>query len=583
MRCPFGIRKITPVLDDPETGEERLAFEVNGRRIFLRGACWAPLQGMTHCWDRAQAASLFDLALHAEMNVFRVWGGGLAPPEPFYEMCDRQGILVWQDFMFGYSMHPDDDPAFVAECRSEIEDVVRRLRNHASLLLWCGGNENHMGWDFTYGTVPVFGQRLFGEIMPHICAELDPDRLFHASSPHGGPVPNWPLAGDWHDYTTLTFSPQASVPLFATEIGRASAPSVGSMRRYMSEDELWPEGYDPRIRVPGKPAWPPMWQYRSVDGSWDKIGAVETYCDPASAEDLVRVLGTAHGEYLFDRVARHRRGVPDGSCTDTVLRADETALQDERDLRDAIAYVGEVMAAEEGLVEENETNGTSVNRRCWGTMIWRLNDPWPILYWSVVDAYNEPKIPYYFLRRAYAPVLISFERTPDAIAAWVVNDGAETVAGTLTVRHARFTGEIRAVLEVQVALRPGESRRCIDVTPFGPINLRSEFLWATLTTPRGESVTGFLLTGERYLHLPDATLTVRPVAGGVVVETDVFARQVSLTMADATGATFEDNFFDLVPGQSRPIAVLRAAGGTKLRVSALNAAVTTIDWQDPGS
>jgi beta-mannosidase len=279
-----------------------------------------------------------------------------------------------------------------------------------------------------------------------------------------------------------------------------------------------------------------------VDRSWDKIGAIEAYCDPVTAEDLVRVLGTAHGAYLAERVTRHRRGVPDGA----------------------------------------EMTHPLNDRRCWGTTIWRLNDPWPILYWSAVDAYGEPKIPYYYLRRAYAPVLVAFERTPDVITTWVVNDGPVPIAGTLTLRRARFDGEIKGTLTAEVAANPGEALRCLEATPLGPINLRTECLWATLTTPDQTLDAAYLLIGERYLHLPAAHISVRPVAGGVELTTDVFARQVTLAMsggsAAPTGAVFEDNFFDMVPGETRRVAVLRDAGGAALRIHAVNAAPVELGW-----
>ncbi|MHC4654401.1 MAG: glycoside hydrolase family 2 protein [Planctomycetota bacterium] len=359
----FGIRDVQPVLEDPQTGEKRFRFDINGRPIFMRGACWAPLEGMTHCWDSERAARLLDLLEHGRMNVLRIWGEGNIPPRRFYDECDKRGIFIWQDFMFGYNMHPSGEPEFDENCRAEIEGMIRMLRNHPCILLWAGGNENHMGWDFSRGSKPTIGLELFHEIMPQACAKLDPDRLFHPSSPYGGKVPNWPLEGDWHDYTTLKFAPEASVPLYASEVGRASAPSLSSMKLFLSDEDLWPQGYSPAIRTPGRAAWPPMWQYRSVGGSWDKVGRVGEYCDPSNAEELIRVLGMAHGEYLRDRVERERRGVPDG-----------------------------------------KSDG---NRRCWGNMIWRLNDSWPIIYWSAIDYYLEPKIPFYFLRRAYDPILIS--------------------------------------------------------------------------------------------------------------------------------------------------------------------------------
>jgi beta-mannosidase len=209
-------------------------------------------------------------------------------------------------------------------------------------------------------------------------------------------------------------------------------------------------------------------------------------------------------------------------------------------------------------------------------MIWRLNDPWPILYWSVVDAYGEPKIPYYFLRRAYLPLLISFEQTADTIAVWVTNDGPVPVTGHLTVRRARFTGEIRSELSTGINVTPGASRRLLDLTPFGPINLRSEFLWAELRTPSATYRASHLLIAERYLHLPKATLEVHRVDGGVEVSTDHFARQVTLewdlARPGVRGAVFADNYFDLVPGSRRAIAILGEVGSGTPAVRALNAA-----------
>lgn len=518
-----GIREVKAVLEDPASGEKRFRFDVNGRPIYMLGADWAPVEGMTHAWDGQRARTLLDLAGHGRMNVIRVWGEGHVPPREFYDECDRRGIFIWQDFMFGYGLHPADDPAFLENARAEIEDMIVRLRNHPCLLLWVGGNENHMGADFG-GIRTLAGSGLFNETMPEAVKRLDPDRHFHPSSPFGGPAPNWPLEGDWHDYTTLTFSPEASVPAYSSEVGRASAPPLNSMKRFLSPEELWPAGHDARVRVPGKPAWPPMWQYRSVGGSWDKVGPVEQYPDPVSAEDLIRVLGTAHGEYLRQRVERQRRGVPDGA--------------------------------------------PAGNRRNWGNMVWRLNDSWPILYWSVIDYYLEPKIPFYFLRRAYDPVLVSFERTPDRIFAWVTNDSMEPVSGTLVVRRERFDGTERGQLKADVQLAPGEAKRCLDLTEFGPVSLRTEFLRASFA---GRDVTQ-LLTGERYLHLPDAKLTARRNGDRIEIATDAFARQVKLEFEEVSGAVFEDNFFDLPAGGSRNVRILNSAGGKRLRVVALNAA-----------
>jgi hypothetical protein len=244
-----GIRDVRVVLSDPATGEKRFRFDINGRPIAMRGAGCTLVEGLTHCWPRDRANRLLDLAEHARMNIIRLWTEGYVPPREFYEECDHRGIFIWQDFMFGYGMHPSGLPDYDANCRAEVEGMVRRVRNHACVLLWGGGNENHMGVDFA-GTKTNIGQELFGRIMPEVCARLDPTRYFHPSSPYGGPVPNWPLEGDFHDYTAESFSPEASVPAFTSEVGRVTAPSLANMRRFLSEEEIWPQGFDPAVRTP---------------------------------------------------------------------------------------------------------------------------------------------------------------------------------------------------------------------------------------------------------------------------------------------------------------------------------------------
>jgi beta-mannosidase len=521
-KTTFGIRQIKPVLADAATGEKRFRFDINGRPIFLRGANWVPVEGITHVWQPQRAMRLLDMAEQANMNILRVWGEGVIPPQSFYDECDRRGILIWQDFMFGYYEHDPADKGFLDNCQAEIENTLRRLRNHPSILLWCGGNEQYL-WSPTANVSPP-KRTIFEQMMPEACKRLDPTRLFHTSSPYGGsPTGNWPLEGDWHDYTTINFTPEASVPLFGSEVLRVSVPPLGSMRRFLSQEDLWPKDFNPAIRKPGQPAWPPAWTYHSTGiATWDRVGAIQEYCDPASAEDLIRVIGTAHGEYLRDRIERQRRGVPDG--------------------------------------------GAVGNRRCWGNIVWRLNDSWPMIYSSVIDYYLEPKIAYDFLRRAYAPVLVSFDRTADRICVWVINDSIEPVSGQLVAQRLGFDGKLRAKMEADVSVGAGQAKRCVILTELGEISLRSEFLHASFA---GQEAT-CLLIGERYLHLPEAHLNARVAGNRIEVTTDAFARQVTLQGDGTNGVVFEDNHFDLLPGPMRVVKVQAPAGSGRIVVSATN-------------
>ena len=363
----IGIREVRLITKDEKTGEARFGFKINGQLIFMRGACWAPLEGMTYVWDNQRAAKLLDIFQSGNMNFMRVWGVGSLPDDWFYDECDRRGILVWQEFMTGNGMNfPLHYKEFKENFRTEITDNIKRFRNHPSIIIWCGGNEHYLGQKVIVANKnEPLGRELFEEIMPELVKKHDPDRIFHPSSPWGGEEwhnGNSPHEGDWHDYSVIRFLPQSTVPLFTTEVCMVSPYSVNSMRKYMSEEELWPEGFSFKIDKPGKIAWPEAWEYHTTGNSWQKLGRIQDYLDIQNVEDLCRVSGTAHGEYLKERYERQRRGVVDG-----------------------------------------QPDG---NRRSWGAATWRLNDPWPMIYMSVVDYYLEPKIPFYFLKRACEPVLI---------------------------------------------------------------------------------------------------------------------------------------------------------------------------------
>ncbi|PJJ62087.1 beta-mannosidase [Compostimonas suwonensis] len=531
----FGLRTISLDTDDAATGEERFRFSVNGTPIYMMGANWIPVEGITNAWRGDRARRLLDLAEEAGMNLLRVWGGGLVPDDEFYEECDHRGILVWQDFMFGYGVYPADQPAFIARVSEEARAQVRRLRNHPCVLVWVGGNENFFAWDLEFGE-PSFGQQLFAEVLPAICAELDPSRPMHVNSPWGGgPYSNWPLSGDWHDDSTLKYSYKSSVPTFTAELGRVSTPSLQSMRRFMSEDELWPADFDPAVSRPGLIAWPEMWSHRAPGGAWERIGRIEDFCEPAGPGDLIRSLGIAHGEYLRASVERHRRGRPNGD--------------------------------------------RGATRRSWGDIVWRLNDTWPTIYWSVIDSYLQPKIAFHYLRRAFDPVLVSFEQTPDDLGVWVTNDSTDAVDGELALERLRFDGTVIGRLAVPVSVAPGQSLRVADAAPLGPVFVRDELLRARF---RGRDVT-WIFTGERYLNLLDAALDVTLDGDELVVTTDRYARQVVLDFDESLPISVSDNYFDLAPGGRAVVGVSGRADGDRIRVSALNASEREVGAQESGA
>jgi beta-mannosidase len=524
----LGIRDIKMELKDEKSGDARFGFRINGKLIFMNGACWAPLDGFTHVWNEGRANKLLDMMKRGNLNCLRVWGEGNIPDESFFEKCDRDGIILWMEFMTASGLRfPLDKPWYLSNIRAEIEDEVKRLRNYTSIAIWCGGNEHYLGYTSNSNdlTIPL-GRELFQKIMPEIVGKYDPQRYFHPSSPWGGenwPTGNYPLEGDWHDYWTYRFLPKATVPLFSSEVCQVSPYSLHNMKRFIPEEELWPKGIDFSIDKPGKVAWPDGWQKHTAASGWEKTGNIQDYCDIKSAADACRVFGTAHGEYLRNRYEEQRRGTPDGN--------------------------------------------PDGKRRSWGALIWRLNDTWPIIYMSVVDYFLEPKIPYYFLKRACEPVLVTFEQTPEEICTWVVNDSAKPLNDSLFVELWTFDGKMKKRIARKVNLPSGESNRIVDLTnEFHEIWKREEFLVARL----GNQVVSHLLWPERGLKLKDGDISATVSGDEIVLSSQVFIKDVELYLKETSGAIFSDNFFNLIPGESKRIKIIDRQGGKSLEIKGVN-------------
>jgi hypothetical protein len=192
-----------------------------------------------------------------------------------------------------------------------------------------------------------------------------------------------------------------------------------------------------------------------------------------------------------------------------------------------------------------------------------------MIYMSVIDYYLEPKIPYYFLKRACSPVLVSFEITAERICAWIINDSPGAVSDSLIVELKTFSGILRKRLATKVELKTGESKRIADLTSFGEIVKRSEFL----TGRFGNQTVTQLLWPEKFLLLPEAELKIAKTSEGFYLSCDKFVKDVELIIPGTSGAVFEDNYFNLLPGEKKFIKIIDSAGGKSLRVKGINSDV----------
>lgn len=491
-------------------------FLINGHPLKLWGANLAQADTVSGCYHRDRMEELLRLAETAHFNCLRVWGESEILPEEFYEECDSRGIMLWQDFYLGFNMYSEEDKMLTL-CRREAETLVDRLKSHSSILLWCGGNEVPLSRDYQYPGSYCYGEPIFREIYPEVCARLDPGRYYHPNSPYGGAYANDPAGGDTHGYTHLWYVPQAAYPVFLSENCRVSTPVMRTMKRMMEPQELWPEGYRGQNTKRVRRAWPQTWEKHNSNQGVIKLGPVEHYYDADDAESMIYNIGAAHCEYIKKDVERFRRG--------------KTAREPE----------GE--------------------RKTKGHILWKFNNCSNMISYGVVDYFNEPQMAYYALKRAYEPVQVSFD-IGDRISVWLVNDTMERLRGSLEASLFSLSQNRRtAGLTRTFELMPDESRLITFLDEFGQFR-RENVLLARVTDENGRPLAENVdyVDIERHLDFPQNTgLKVWQEEDALVLTTERFARCVELTGeedGDEFGWLFEDNYFDLSPGTEKRVRIL---------------------------
>jgi beta-mannosidase len=247
-----GIRLVELVQEPQPSGATSFFFRCNGRDIFITGLNWTPLDAIFARITPEKTTKALELIAELGCNMVRVWGGGIYDGPHFYDECDRLGILVWQDFMMACGWYPQTDE-FGKVLATEARQVVRDLRNHPSIAIWAGDNEN----DAFYPEL-VKDNRMTRQVLAGVCDELDPDRPYVPSSPYSpsGGDPNGATDGDWHGYAhgedyhvDWIWNLKAR---FVSEFGHLSLPSLDLIRKYFPAGTEWP--------LTG-----PVWRYHSAD------------------------------------------------------------------------------------------------------------------------------------------------------------------------------------------------------------------------------------------------------------------------------------------------------------------------------
>jgi beta-mannosidase len=528
----LGFRALTL---DTRGGDFALA--VNGVPVFARGACWTPLDPVSLQATPAALAAAVAQARAAGMNMLRLSGAMVPEDEPFFDACDAEGVLVWQDFMFASMDYPEDDPAFAAAVAVEARQALDRLQARPSLAVLCGNSEGEQQAAM-WGAPPAsWSPRLFHETLPALAAELCPDVPYVPSSTHGGAFPHQASQGPTSYYGVgaylrpLEDARRAEVRFASECLAFANVPEPRGLRAL-------PGGEGARVHHPGWKARTP----RDLGAGWDFDDVRDHYVRELFGVDPLRVRYADHDRYL--------------------------AL--------GRAAVGEVMAA----VFAEWRRGRST---CRGGLVWFLRDLWPGAGWGVIDASGAPKSAYHYLRRALAPVAVALsDEGGNGLVAHVVNERPEPLAAVLEVAlHRGETPGARGQRALTVAARAAVEIPVVALLEgfvdagyayrFGPPP--ADVVVATLRAAEG----GALLS--QAFHFPlghpaqrerDLGLSAEVRADGDAITVTVRSRRLAQAVfLDAEGFAFADNHFHVAPGGERVVAARRVAGAGPLRGTAL--------------
>jgi beta-mannosidase len=504
----FGIRQIELVQQKDSTGES-FYFKINGKPFFTKGANYIPQDNFPSRVTHEKYKKTIQSAVDANMNMLRVWGGGIYENDEFYNFCDEKGILVWQDFMFACNMYPGDK-AFMENVRQEATQNVKRLRNHPCLALWCGNNEIDEGW-LNWGWQKSLGYsdsdsteiwnnylKIFEEILPQTVLTYSPYTPYIPSSPRIGWGHEEALAeGDMH-YWGVWWGEEPfeiyeeKVGRFISEYGFQGFPDLRTLDSYLSQSEMNLQSSALKNHQKHPRGMELIQTYMERD-----------YKVPDNFENYAYVSQLVQAYGIKKAIEAHRRAMP----------------------------------------------------RCMGTLYWQLNDCWPVISWSSVDYYNRWKALHYFVREAYKEMLISFEENNGQVEVYIISDLQKDTPATLNLQVIDFSGTVKWQTEKQVSIS-GTSSKIYSKVDVKKFSKSDHLLVASLIASDSivaENLCYFLPPLELNLPQVKITKSIEPANNGYLIKltADNLAKNVFLSI-DQDGF-FSDNYFDLLPGETRNI------------------------------
>lgn len=512
-----GLRTIEVVSQSDEKGKS-FYFKVNGKPVFIKGANYIPQDNFLPRVTKDRYEHVINTAVSSNMNMLRVWGGGIYENDVFYDLCDEKGLLVWQDFMFACTMVAPLENVkmnIIAEAKYN----VKRLRNHCSIALWCGNNEatqfmNEKFWGHTKDnfktqkdSASVFNtyDEVFHTVLPGILKVYDDEKFYWASSPNyenysmkynfnlaSGDVHYW---GVWWGKEPFEKYNEV-VGRFMSEYGFQSFPELETVKKYTI-----PSDYDINSEVMKS-------HQRSTIGNGTITHYMkEMFAVPEKFENFLYVGQILQAEGIKMALEAHRRAKP----------------------------------------------------YCMGTLNWQIDDCWPVASWSSMDYYGRWKAQQYMTKHAFNKYLISAVKVKDSIQIHAVSDLYQSVKAVLQVSLLDFDGKILKSENKQVDLAEDSSTLLMAFSENDLVdsNTKKRVVLHIKLLIDGEPVSqnNYYFEKPKNLELSKVKVKLRQLSENTIeVSAPKMAKSVWLFLPGVDNA-FSDNYFDLIPGEKKIIKI----------------------------
>ena len=515
----IGLRTIELITEKDSIGDNFL-FKVNGIPTFMKGVNYIPQDIFLPRVQKSDYEKLLSAAVDANMNMIRVWGGGVYEDDIFYKLCDKYGLLVWQDFMFACAMYPGND-SFLESVEEEAIYNVKRIRDHPSLALWCGNNEVLSAWE-NWGwkkdivenqsqeiadTIFKSYDQIFHKILPQVIHEYDPETPYWSSSPSSSTGLKESLtSGDAHYWGVWwgkePFSTyEEKIPRFMSEFGFQSFPEFSSVKKYTNQSD-----YD-------------------------------IYSDVMKSHQRSSIGNSTIEEYMM-----RDYNVPDSF--------------------EHFLYVSQLLQAE-GI-----SLGMEAQRRnrdiCMGSLYWQLNDCWPVASWSSIDYYGKWKALHYYTKKSFEESILSFHKKNDQIDVYFVTDKLVSEKYNYNFQLMDFSGKIYNSWTGEFHSNPNNSKLIHNIN-LSSISIDSDYfndkfifshikLDEVIVTEKTE-----YLTSLKNLELTKPKFQYDVNIVGNSYEIKLISENLikNLYLESKLEYNFSDNYFDLLPNKEKVIKINR--------------------------